>query len=492
MKTFQEEFEILIKAGYPLIYVTTYEENRAFASITETSGTLNRECYWWTITKGLVGKNSSEASLMDPLKVLHFIEEYKHPAIFVLKDFHIFMKDHISVRRIRDLVLNLKKNRKNIIFLAPVLTIPKELEKEVNILEFNLPVFDDLKKLFLSLIEDVKNNANFKMELTGEDLNHIVASALGLTYIEAENAFARIIVDGRGLDKSDLKKIIREKAQIIKKSGLLEFYESNESFKTVGGMKNLKSWCMKRQAAFSPEAKRFGLPSPKGILLVGVQGCGKSLMAKALSSFWGLPLLRFDVGRIFSGIVGSSENNVRNAIQVTESIAPNVLWIDEIEKGFSGVQSSGRSDGGTTARVFSTFLTWLQEKESATFVIATSNDISGLPPELLRKGRFDEIFFVDLPEKEIREDIFKIHIIKRGRNPEQFDISNLSEISVNFNGAEIEQVVIAGLYDAFYEKRKLCDEDLIRNIKNMVPLSITMKEKINGLREWAKKRTRMV
>ncbi|HDS08949.1 MAG TPA: AAA family ATPase, partial [Firmicutes bacterium] len=474
MNDFNHELEVLLRAGYPLIYITTWEENRVQEAIKKAAKSVSRKCFSWTVTEGLSGEGIEETALGDPLKALNHIQQYSGTGIFILKDFHIFLKDHFIVRRLRDLVVNLKEKRKNIIFISPVLNIPRELEKEVTILEFTLPDFNELRNLFVSLVNNVKDNTNFKMDITEEDFNKIISSAMGLTYIEAENAFARIIVDGRGLSKDDLGKIIREKSQIIKKAGLLEFFESSESFATVGGMENLKAWCIKRKDAFSPSAKEFGLPSPKGILMVGVQGCGKSLMAKALSSFWNLPLLRFDVGRIFSGIVGSSEENVRNAIGITESIAPTVLWIDEIEKGFSGVQSSGMSDGGTTSRVFSTFLTWLQEKTSPTFVIATSNNISGLPPELLRKGRFDDIFFIDLPEQKIREDIFKIHIRKRNRNPDNFNLTELSEVTAGFNGAEIEQAVISGLYDAFYEKRELNQNDLLINIKETVPLSITM------------------
>ncbi|MDD3625726.1 MAG: AAA family ATPase, partial [bacterium] len=479
-------------AGYPLIYITSWEENRVQDAIKKAALLVSRKCFSWTVTEGLAGEGVLETALGDPVKILNHIQQYSGTGIFILKDFHVFLKDHFIVRRLRDLVINLKETRKNIIFISPLLNIPKELEKDITILEFTFPDFNELKGLFASLINNVKSNVNFKMDITEDDFNKIVSSAMGLTYIEAENAFARIIVDGKGLSKNDLGKIVREKAQIIKKAGLLEFFESSESFTTVGGMENLKGWCIKRKDAFSPSAREFGLPSPKGILMVGVQGCGKSLMAKALSSFWNLPLLRFDVGRIFSGIVGSSEENVRNAIGITESIAPTVLWIDEIEKGFSGVQSSGMSDGGTTSRVFSTFLTWLQEKTSPTFVIATSNNISGLPPELLRKGRFDDIFFVDLPDESIRTEIFRIHIKKRNRDPNNFDLAELSKATFGFNGAEIEQAVIAGLYDAFYEKRELSQNDLLKNIKETVPLSITMKENIEALREWAKTRTRPV
>jgi len=284
--------------------------------------------------------------------------------------------------------------------------------------------------------------------------------------------------------------VTAEKQQIIRKSGLLEFYASDERLGNVGGLETLKEWLRKRVRAFGEDARKFGLPDPKGILLVGVQGCGKSLIAKSVANSWRLPLLRLDVGRLFSSLVGSSEENLRNAIKVAESIAPVVLWVDEIEKGFSGVGSSDRSDAGTAARVFGSFITWLQEKDVPVFVIATANDVSKLPPELVRKGRFDEIFFVDLPDSQERADIWQIHLTKRNRDPQQFDLRSLAMASEGLSGAEIEQAIIAGLYEAFDQNRPLEMGDLLDVLQDTVPLSQMMREQINGLREWAKQRAR--
>jgi SpoVK/Ycf46/Vps4 family AAA+-type ATPase len=284
--------------------------------------------------------------------------------------------------------------------------------------------------------------------------------------------------------------ILTEKEQIIRKSGMLEYYRVDEGMADVGGLDVLKDWVRKRTQAFGQRARDFGLPAPRGILLLGVQGCGKSLSCKAVAANWRLPLLRLDVGKIFGGIVGQSEENMRRAIRMSESIAPTVLWLDELEKGFSGTQSSGVSDGGTTARVFASFVTWLQEKTAPVFVVATANRIDDLPPELLRKGRFDEIFFVDLPSEEERREIFAIHLKKRKRALENFDLDRLADAAVGYSGAEIEQVIVSALYDAFDAGRDINTEDLLRNIHSSIPLSRTMKEQIDDLRMWASTRAR--
>ncbi len=305
--------------------------------------------------------------------------------------------------------------------------------------------------------------------------------------MEAENVFAKSLVERR---KFDVDVVLSEKEQIIRKSAILEYYRASEAFADVGGLDLLKDWMDKRTVAFTEKARDYGLPAPKGILILGVQGCGKSLSAKSIASLWRLPLLRMDVGKIFGGIVGQSEENIRKAIRVAESTAPNIVWIDELEKGFSGTQSSGISDGGTTARVFGTFLAWLQDKTAPCFVVATANDVSALPPELLRKGRFDEIFFVDLPGEPERAEIFTIHLQKRRRDPAQFDLNALAAATAGYSGAEIEQAVISAMYDAFNLGRDITTEDILKVAGQSVPLSMTMKEKIDMLRYWAGTRAR--
>ena len=340
------------------------------------------------------------------------------------------------------------------------------------------------------IIADVRQFKQVKIELDAAGRERLLQAALGLTLGEAENVFAKIIVKEERLSGDAVNEVFAEKQQIIRKSGLLEYCSTAESFANVGGLAILKDWLNKRSAAFTQEARAFGLPAPKGILMLGVQGCGKSLCAKAVSNQWQLPLLRFDMGRMFGSYVGSSEENVRRAIAVAESVAPAILWVDEIDKAFAGSQGSGASDGGTTARVFGTFLTWLSEKTVPVFVVATANDISQLPPELLRKGRLDEIFFVDLPSVEERAEIFRIHIARHQRPVEQFDLAALAAASRDFSGAEIGEAINSALYDAFYERRDITTESVLATLGQTVPLAKTMDEQINRLRHWAEGRAR--
>ncbi|HZS42580.1 MAG TPA: AAA family ATPase, partial [Polyangia bacterium] len=320
-----------------------------------------------------------------------------------------------------------------------------------------------------------------------EGREQLVDAALGLTKTEAENVLAKSIVRHKTFH---LPTVLSEKKHIIRKSGILEYYEATESLDEIGGLETLKEWLQKRRNAFTQHAREFGLPLPKGILLIGVPGCGKSLTAKAVGAAWQMPLLRLDVGKIFGGLVGASEENIRKAIKTAEAIAPAVLWLDEMEKGFSGTGSSNMSDGGTTSRVFGTFVTWLQEKTAPVFVIATANNVHQLPPELLRKGRFDEIFFVDLPSREERKAIYEIHVKKKKRDPAALDLHRLVEASPEFSGSEIEQAVVSALYDAFDANADLSTDGLIASAREIVPLAVTMKEGIDAMREWAKTRAR--
>jgi SpoVK/Ycf46/Vps4 family AAA+-type ATPase len=368
--------------------------------------------------------------------------------------------------------------------------IPMELDKEITVLNYPLPSRDDLSELLDKIIADVKQFSQVVIDLDKAGRERLLQAALGLTLGEAENVFAKIIVKDERLSGDDVNEVFAEKQQIIRKSGLLEYYATSERFSNVGGMSVLKDWIDKRAVAFTPEARAFGLAAPKGILMLGVQGCGKSLCAKAVSNQWQLPLLRFDMGRMFGSLVGSSEENVRRAISVAESVAPAILWVDEIDKAFAGSQGSGATDGGTTARVFGTFLTWLSEKSAPVFVVATANDISQLPPELLRKGRLDEIFFVDLPSGEERIQVFRIHLEKRGREAAAFDLGALADHSKDFSGAEIEEAINSALYDAFYARKELNTEHVLTALGQTVPLAKTMDEQINRLRSWAEGRAR--
>lgn len=482
------ELETLIRARYPIIYVVSWEEKRVEDALRNIAQERGKRLFVWTITQGMtLTPTHRDNASRDPLAALDFVMDSRDPAIFLLKDFHAFISDVSVTRRLRDLTYALKTSYKSLIILAPLLKLPGELEKEITVVDYGLPSIEDLDALLEGIIQSIKDKQEIKSQLSQEDREHILKAALGLTANEAENVFAKSLVEKHCFD---VDVVLSEKEQIIRKSGILEYYPSDTDFSEVGGLDVLKIWMQKRTVAFTEKARAFGLPEPKGILLLGVQGCGKSLSAKTISSLWKLPLLRLDVGKIFAGIVGSSEENMRKAIRVSESVAPNILWLDELEKGFAGVQSSSFSDAGTTSRVFGSFITWLQEKTVPVFVVATANDISTLPPELMRKGRFDEIFFVDLPSEKEREEIFEIHLRKRNRDPQKFDIDALAKATPGFSGAEIEQLVIEGLYDAFDQSSDLTTEALLEAAHHTVPLSMTMHERIDELRNWAQTRAR--
>jgi len=496
---FAEELETLIRARYPIIYVVTSEELRVQSIVVEVAQKRDKKAYEWAYSTGIVPAGTSIQSqkhrggaTKDPLLALDQVIEQVEPAVFLFKDFHPFLtKNNFAViRKLKDIAIQLKTSYKTIILVSPVMEIPIELEKEITLLNFPPPGRDELAALLDTILADVQKIRHVRIDLDAAGRERLLQAALGLTLSEAENVFAKIIVTGDGLDADDVQAVFAEKQQIIRKSGLLEYYATTENFDSVGGLSALKDWLEKRTIAFSREARDYGLPPPKGILMLGVQGCGKSLCAKAVSSLWQLPLLRFDMGRMFNSLVGSSEENVRRAVAVAESVAPAILWVDEIDKAFAGSQSSGSTDGGTTARVFGTFLTWLSEKTAPVFVVATANDISHLPPELMRKGRLDEIFFVDLPSADERAQVFAIHLARRNRQPENFDLAALAGASGDFSGAEIEEVVISAMYDAFYAGREVTTDDVLAAIHQTVPLARTMDEQINRLRSWASGRAR--
>ena len=481
--------QVLVRARYPLIYVVSFEEKRVFEALKTEDRLKNKRFYRWTVTDGLRTDDGTYLSeFKDPIKILEYIKQLECDGIFVLEDYHHFMNEPIVIRKLRDLGHCLKESssKKNVVFVSPVLKVPLELEKEMTVVDYKLPDKEEIRKSALRIADGVGGEVSDSIK--NEDfLNKVVEAALGLTLEEAENVFAKSVIESGCFD---LKIILSEKEQIIRKSGVLEYYHVSENMAGVGGLEELKNWLHKRGKAFSRKARDFGLPEPRGILLLGIPGCGKSLTAKAISSMWQLPLLKLDVGKVFSSLVGSSEENVRRAIATAESIAPSILWLDEMEKGFSGLSSSGQTDGGTTARVFGTFLTWLQEKKTPVFVVATCNSVQELPPELLRKGRFDEIFFVDLPSKEERKEIFRIHLEKRKRDPKSFDLNDLANRTKEFAGSEIEEIIVAGLYDAFDDGKDLNQKYLQNVISNMIPLSQTMADKIKITRDWAKIRAR--
>lgn len=492
----------LFRARFPYIYITTWEEERAINLIKKISKSeklirVAREVYVWTQTNGFVVDGQKIDGTQSPDKAIDFIRDCNKNSVFVMCDFHVLFGvkgrqvDYNVVRRLRDNLSDLKtsKFRKNVIFLASELLIPETMQKEITILDMPLPTLSEIKAKFDKMI--TQNTQIDTSGLDEEGKEKLCKAAMGLTLQEAENAFALAMVNDGKVDVSDLDIILSEKMQVIKKTGILEFINTDIKISDVGGLENLKSWLNKRNNSWSESAKKYCLPAPKGVLITGVPGCGKSLTAKAMSAAWQLPLLKLDFGKIFSGIVGSSEENMRKAIKTAEAVAPSILWVDEIEKSLSGLNSNG--DSGTSSRIFGTFLTWMQEKTAPVFVIATANNINSLPAELLRKGRFDEIFFVDLPTQREREEIFKLHLSKRLKDKDvasKIEVNSdlykqLAQMTEGFVGAEIEQVVISALYEAFFNKRPLEFSDLANTIKNVVPLSVTQKEQILAIRQWA-------
>ena len=488
-----QEIEVLIRAKYPILNIISWEEKRVEDAVRKICTNLNRTLHTWSLTQGLrpplnrPGAQQKASGLPPELEALALIHEAPEFTVFLLKDFHPYMKDSRVIRLMRDLASRLRGKAQTLILMSPAMSLPTELEKDISVIDFGLPERAEIEAVLDKVIASVKDNPQVDSELKPEVRELIVKSSQGLTIDEIESVFARSLVEKK---KLDVDAVLEEKKQIVRKSGILEYYPADNQLTDVGGMELLKEWLEQRKNSFTDKAKQFGLPVPKGILLLGVQGCGKSLLAKAVAANWQLPMLKMDVGRIFGSLVGQSEENIRRAIKVAESLAPCVLWADELEKGFAGVGGSGVSDSGTTARVFATFLTWMQEKTKPVFLIATANDVTALPPEMLRKGRFDEIFFVDLPDGDERDQIFAIHLRKRKRDAAKFDLKKLSKATLGYSGAEIEQVVVGGLFRAFDKGKELTTADLINEAKAIVPLSVMMREDIDELREWAKLRTR--
>ena len=510
LKKTEQHLTNLFKARFSFVYIPTWEEIRIIDLITKIANNVKtiktkRDVFIWSSTDGLKKnlKNGQESvnNGNEPIDTLNFIDNYNNPAILILKDIHPLLglnnrnADYNLIRKIRDVAGSLKNAEvsKNVVIIAPSLVLPLELQKDITVVDFDLPTLDEIKNLLNEMIE-MNEGSGILIDLQEDEKEVLCKAAQGLTLQEAENAFARAMVSKGQLTINELDVILDEKCQVIKKTGILEFIKSDFNMNDVGGLENLKKWLTKRNNSWLGKAQKdYNLPAPKGVLITGVPGCGKSLTAKAMSALWQLPLLRLDVGKIFSGLVGSSEENMRKAIQTAEAVAPSILWIDEIEKGFGG--NGAERDGGTATRVFGTFLTWMSEKTKPVFVIATANNINALPSEMLRKGRFDEIFFVDLPTKAERKVIFKLHLEKRlkGSISKNFAITDyllnrLSETTEGFVGAEIEQVVISALFEAFSENRSLQEEDLYKVIKNTVPLSTTQSEQILAIREWANER----
>ncbi|MBI5252615.1 MAG: AAA family ATPase [Desulfomonile tiedjei] len=475
-----------IRAGYAGLSIVSPEEQRVEAIIKQVAGEVGYGLHAWSVTDGLLDTvNGTIKEINDPMDVLLAIEGLPEKNLILLRDFHLFLGNDpnpVLVRKLKDVLHRSKTEAKTMLLLGCRCELPPELQREVTTLTFSLPGREELEPVLEGLLESAP-----QLKLKPQEREQLLEATRGLTTIEAENALALSIVE---TGKMVPAIIHREKAHALKQNGLLEIVDSPVSIAAVGGLDQLKGWLQKRKTAFSKEAKAYGLPAPKGMLVFGVSGTGKSLTAKATASVFDVPLLRLDVGRLFGSLVGQTESNLRLAIQTAEAIAPVCLWLDEIEKAFSGSKSSGQTDGGTSARAFGSFLSWMQEKTSSVFVVATANEVSQLPPELLRRGRFDEVWFVDLPNQQERESIWSIQIQKYGRKAREFDTTQLARVTEGLTGAEIEQVWIEAMHEAFQEKTEPSDLTISSVLNEFVPLSKLMGEEIEGLRRWAKGRAR--
>ncbi|HVK45221.1 MAG TPA: AAA family ATPase [Micropruina sp.] len=496
----------LIRARFPLLSIQTAEESRALAEIAAVVGNRTqvapaRQVYTWSTANGFAALGQpGNAETRTPHAALTAAAALTMPSVVVLLDLHPWMGTNASppdtqlVRALKDTVRYYKDGPvpRTLVLISPTPHIPADLESLVTLVDFPLPTEQQIRATLDGMIARNSSAGALKVELGAAGAERLAKAALGLTAFEAEYAFARSMVDDGRLTDDDIALVQEEKRQIVQKSGVLEVVKANVSLDDIGGLENLKTWLRKRNGSWLDEAAAYGLPAPKGVLVTGVPGCGKSLTAKAMASAWSLPLVRLDIGRVFGGLVGASEQNMRTALRTAEAIAPCVMWIDEIEKGFAS-GASGAGDSGTSARVFGTFLSWMQEKTAAVFVMATANQIALLPPEMMRKGRFDEIFFIDLPTDVERRVIFAIHLKARLKAGPALGalvvddplLDRLVQATEGFSGAEIEQVVISACFDAFNERRHLTAEDMLHGIANTVPLSVTQAEQIADLRAWA-------
>lgn len=506
-KSFRQDLALFFRARFPVLYVESFEEPRVVSEITAVASDANlmrttRPVYTWSATRGFLGPDGSvESGTTEPIQAVDWMLRKEGAGVFVMLDLHAHLGDDRRppdpslIRALRDVsaAFQVGATARVLVLVSPMLRIPSELEKDITLLDFPLPDEREIRGVLEGIILTNTSNDRIRIDVDEIGRERLSKAALGLTLNEATNAFARAMVDDGVLSNDDVHVIMEEKKQAVRKAGLLEFVDVNLDLEDVGGLQNLKRWLTKRNNSWLAEAAEYGLPAPKGVLMTGVPGCGKSLTAKAIAAAWELPLLRLDIGKVFAGLVGSSEQNMRAAIRTAEAAAPCILWLDEVEKGFSGV--SGDGDSGTSSRVFGSFLTWMQEKTAPVFVFATANKVDRLPPEFLRKGRFDEIFFVDLPTRQERRDIWSLHLAKRlhgskaaGIGLSEVLLDNLAEVSEGYAGAEIEQAVVAALFDAFSDRRALTEDDLLRAVHNMVPLSITQAEEITAVRAWATNR----
>ena len=482
-----------ILAGESLLFLQTFEEERWEEELAELAAELERGLVVWSVTAGPQPRvDSSENGESGPIGFLSQIAAYPEEHLFLLKDVHPFFDDPKVVRKVRDMLGELAESRKTLLFIGPVAELPLELRKDATVITLPMPGVEEMRAELADVLHSFSSTGSETAEAiepTPQQEDHLVKAVMGLTVREAGRAFRRALLGRDEIDESVYAELVAQKRHMVEGSDLLEFFDLDDGVADIGGLEGLKEWLAQRSEAFTTEAKEQGISNPKGMLLLGVQGCGKSLTARATARLLGFPLIRMDISNLLDSTRGLSEQNLRDALHVVETIAPSVLWLEEIDKAFAGFSEEAIGDA-TMSRIVGQFLTWLQEHEDPVFVVATANDVSHLPPELMRRGRFDEIFFVDLPNFHERKHILNIHLQKRGWKTDKFDLEELSNLTEGYSGAELEQIVNSAIIEAHATGRVLSQSDLDAERERTVPLSVTMEDEIFQLREWARSRTR--
>jgi ATP-dependent 26S proteasome regulatory subunit len=519
-----ERLKILIDSSTPIVVMETVEEMHAVRLVRVACSSLNLAVFEWSIASGLARCGSDDRHLelesrfpastygsgvaqpgagheltnlsaqalynsRDPVQALGNLEGISIDAAFILKDFHRHMEDPVVVRRLRDVGQKFSQNRRTVILTAPSITMPPELASLVEFLELPLPDKQRLRQIIDEMIVRVGKTRTLKRALDAAGLDAVANNLRGLTEEEAERAVSQAIVSRYGLTPEIVTDVLQAKKEMLRRSEMLEFVDVSDTLASVGGLEHLKRWLGQRRGTWEDQAREFGLEPPRGVIILGVQGCGKSMCARAIAGEWKLPLVKFDTAAIYDKYIGETEKRIQKVFQVAEGLAPCVLWIDELEKVFAGSGTdSALVDAGVSSRLLASFLSWMQDRKAPVFVAATCNNVRALPPELIRKGRFDELFFVDLPNQAERKQVFAIQLARRKRNPAEFNLDRVAAAAVGYSGAEIEAAVQTGLYSAFSSKQALATQTLLDALKATVPLSTTRAEEIEALREWARTR----
>jgi ATP-dependent 26S proteasome regulatory subunit len=484
-----DELRLLVNSHHPIITVETPEEERLEQMLFDIANELTVPLFSWSVTTGLAKMRGAPIYNSDnPEQALANLTLIQGDAIFLLKDFARYCDNDRVCRRLREIAEKFRAERRSIVITAAALQLPPDLRADSVPFQLGLPGVEELLSGVKSVLAEINRTQQIPIALDAAGIVQLAQNLVGLPQVEALRALRMCILARRRMDAGLLDAVLDAKRDALRSDGLLETVRRDASFADVAGLKRLRDWIAKRKSALTPEGRRFGLEPPKGILITGVQGCGKSLAARSVAGEWGYELARLDAGALYDKFVGESEKKLQKALELAQKLSPMVLWIDEIEKAFASAGSSGDADAGLSQRLLAMLLTWMQEREGGVFLAATSNNITVLPPEMLRKGRFDEIFFVDLPNLEVRSALFALHLKKRGRDISSFDIPRLSAASDGFSGAEIEQAIVAGLYTAFAQKQQLNTDILLGEIRGTQPLSVTRAEDIQAIRDWAKTR----